>query len=51
MALKMRSERTSKALRSDSGRWRISLAHIIGTSVSETTAEITIVMASVMANS
>nr|WP_256729851.1 hypothetical protein [Burkholderia pseudomallei] len=31
--------------------WRSSFAHIIGTSVSDTTAEITIVTASVIANS
>ena len=36
---------------SDGRCWRRSLAHIIGTRVSDTTAEIRIVTASVMANS
>ena len=40
-----------QAASSDSGRWRTSLAHIIGTSVRETTAEIRIVTARVIANS
>ncbi len=52
----MRASNQAPALRlqagsSASGRWRTSLAHIIGTRVSETTAEIRMVTASVIANS
>ena len=43
--------RASKRLLSFGGVWRNSFAHSIGTSVSDTTAEITIVTASVIANS
>ena len=49
--LNTRSACRSKLVRSDSGRWRISRAHIIGTRVRDTTAEITMVTVSVMANS
>ena len=49
--LKPCSAARSKRLRSASGRWRTSLAHIIGTSVSDTTAEMTMVTDRVMANS
>jgi len=50
-ALNALSALRSNAVRSFSGRWRISLAHIIGTSVSgHPAAEMTMVTASVMAN-
>ena len=49
--LKPRSAARSKRLRSASRRCRTSLAHIIGTNVSETTAEMMIVTDRVMANS
>ena len=49
--LKPRSAARSKRLRCASGRCRTSRAHIIGTSVSDTTAEMTMVTDSVMANS
>ncbi len=49
--LKPCSAARSNRLRSASGRCRTSLAHIIGTRVSDTTAEITMVTDRVMANS
>ena len=48
---KPRSAARSTLLRCSAGRWRTSSAHIIGTKVSDTTAESTMVTVSVTANS